>query len=61
VHEWLHVAILASTLLGAAGLLTVVMWPLVTDQPLVPAARNVLLALIALGAVLLVVEWRLVH
>jgi hypothetical protein len=61
LHEWLHVAVLASTLLGAAALLTLLLWPVASDGPLSPGARTALIALVALGGVLLIVEWRLVH
>ena len=61
MHEVLHIGILASTLLGAAGLVLLVLWPLFADQPLPAPTKAVLAGLMALGAVLFVVEWRLVH
>ena len=61
MHELLHVGILVATLLGAAAIVLLVTWPLFADQPLPPRTRIVLFALIGLGALLLVVEWRLVH
>lgn len=61
MHEVLHVGILASTLLGAAGLVLLTLWPLFADQPLPGPTRLVLAALIGLGAILLIVEWRWVH
>ena len=61
MHEVLHLAILASTLLGAAGLVVLVLWPLVADSPLPMPTRWALAALVALGAVLLLLEWRIVH
>ena len=61
MHEVLHIGILASTLLGAAGFVLLVLWPLFADQPLPGPTRLVLAALIALGAILFFVEWRLVH
>jgi hypothetical protein len=61
MHEVLHIGILASTLLGAAGLVLLVLWPLFSDQPLPRATRLALAGLIGLGAILFLVEWRLVH
>ena len=61
MHELLHIGILASTLLGAAGLVLLVLWPLFADQPLPAATKVVLGALIGLGAVMFLVEWRFVH
>ena len=61
MHQVLHVAILATTLLGAAGLLLLVLWPLVGDTALPGSTRNVLFTLVGLGVVLLIVEWRFVH
>jgi hypothetical protein len=61
VHEALHVAILATTLIGAAGLAMFLMWPVIFDAPLPPATKRVLLALVGLGLLLFLVEWLLVH
>ena len=61
MHELLHIGILASTLLGAAGLVLLVLWPLFADQPLPGPTKLALGALIGLGAVLFLVEWRFVH
>ena len=61
MHDLLHLAILASTLLGAAGLVLLVVWPLFSETPLSPPARWALGALVATGAALLLVEWLLVH
>ena len=61
MHEALHVAILTSTLLGAAGLILLLLWPLLADQPMPGATKVVLSLLFGLGAVLFLVEWRLVH
>ena len=60
-HELLHVAILASTIMGAAGLALLVLWPLLFE--IRPSARTVaaLIAGVAVAGVLLLVEWRLVH
>lgn len=61
MHQLLHISILVSTLLGAAGLALLVLWPLVADSQLPVATRNALIGLAALGAALLLVEWRFVH
>ncbi len=61
MHEVLHIGILASTLLGAAGLVLLVLWPLFADQPLPGATKLVLASLIGVGAILFMVEWRVVH
>ena len=61
MHQLLHISILVSTLLAAAGLALLLLWPLVGDSPLPAATRRVLMALVLVGAVLLVVEWRFVH
>ncbi len=61
MHELLHIGVLASTLLGAASLVVLLLWPLLADQPLAGPTQAVLATLIGLGAILLLVEWRLVH
>jgi hypothetical protein len=61
MHEVLHIAILTATLLGAAGLVLLVLWPLLADQPLPGPTRTVLSVLIVLGAAMFLVEWLLVH
>ena len=61
MHELLHIAILTATLLGAAGSVLLVLWPLFATEPLPGGTRFVLFFLIGLGAVLLLVEWRFVH
>jgi hypothetical protein len=61
VHEALHVAILATTLIGAAGLAMFLLWPVIFDAPLPPATKRLLLALIGLGVALFLVEWLIVH
>jgi hypothetical protein len=60
-HQILHVSVLASTLIGAGGVILLLVWPLVSENPLPPATRNalVVMAIVALG--LLVLEWRVVH
>ena len=61
MHGLLHLAILTSTLLGAAGLVLLVVWPLLSDSPLPRATKVGLGVLVGLAGVLLLVEWRLVH
>lgn len=61
MHELLHIAILTSTLLGAAAILLLILWPLLAEQPLGGPTRAVLWLLIGLGATLFLVEWRWVH
>lgn len=61
MHELLHVAVLVSTLAGAASLAIVVLWPLVADAPLPRVTAWVLASVIALAAILLLLEWRIVH
>lgn len=61
MHEVLHLAILVSTLLGGAGLVLLLVWPLMSQSPLPGATKWALAALVALAALLLLVEWRLVH
>lgn len=61
VHELLHLGILLATLLGAASLLLLLLWPLVSDSPLPPATRWAMLGLVGVAALLFLVEWRVVH
>jgi hypothetical protein len=61
MHEVLHVAILVSTVTGAAGLGLLLVWPLVADRPLSPPARAGLLGMAGLAAILFLLEWRVVH
>ena len=62
-HELWHVAVLASTLLGAAGALVLVLAPLLFEET--PAglarARPLVVALVGVAAVILVLEWVMVH
>ena len=60
-HNVLHISILASTLLGAGGLVLLIIWPLVSETPLPSITRNVLAGIVALGVLLLGLEWRVVH
>ena len=61
MHKLLHVSILVSTLLAAAGLALLLLWPLVGDSRLPAPTQKALMGLVLLGALLLVVEWRFVH
>lgn len=61
MHQLLHISILVSTLLAAAGLALLLLWPLVGDSPLPPATQRALVGLVVVGAALLLVEWRFVH
>ena len=62
-HQTWHVVMLAATLFAAAGLVIVVLAPLVFDSPPpgLARARPAALALAGLAAVLLVAEWTGVH
>jgi hypothetical protein len=62
-HRLWHVAVLATTLLAAAGAAILALGPLVFDEP-PPGLRRLrplLLVLIGLAGVLLIVEWTAVH
>lgn len=61
MHEVLHVSILASTILGAASLALLVLWPALFDSPMPGLARGLATGAVAGAGVLLLVEWRLVH
>lgn len=62
-HEIWHVIVLASTLFGAAGLLILLLTPLVFESPPegLARARPIVIALIGAAAVLVAVEWLGVH
>ncbi|MGH2729411.1 MAG: hypothetical protein ACRDJI_02260 [Actinomycetota bacterium] len=61
-HDLWHIAVLGSTLFGAAGLLIVALGPLVLDSPRGAArARPFVLGLLALAGFLLLLEWLVVH
>jgi hypothetical protein len=61
MHELLHIAVLASTVLGAATLALMVLWPALFDSPMPRTARRIAGGTIALAGVLFLVEWRVVH
>ena len=62
-HEVWHVAVLGSTLFAAAGIVTLVLAPLIFDDtpPGLKRARPLILALVTLAALLLALEWLGVH
>lgn len=61
MHELLHLAILTSTLLGAAGLVLLVVWPLMSESPLGRPTKIALGVLVGVAVALLLIEWRYVH
>lgn len=61
MHEVLHVSILAATILGAASLALLVLWPALFDSPMPSLARYVALGAVGLAGVLFLLEWRVVH
>lgn len=62
-HNFWHLLVLGSTLMGAAGLGIVLLGPLVFDEPPpgLSRFRPFVLGLVALAAALLTVEWLGVH
>lgn len=62
-HELWHVVVLTATLLGAGGLVIVALAPLVFETPPqgLLRARPVVLALAVLAALVLLVEWLVIH
>lgn len=63
VHEVWHVVVLASALFGAAGVMILVLTPLLFESPPpgLARARPLVLGLIVAAAVLVAVEWLGVH
>lgn len=63
IHDLWHLAVLGSTLLGAAGAAIVLLAPLLFDTlpPGLITARLPVVGLIALAALLLLGEWLIVH
>jgi hypothetical protein len=63
MHRLWHVAVLAVALVGAAGLAIVLLAPLIFEARSagVERARPAVMALAVAAAVLLLVEWLLVH
>lgn len=62
-HNWWHLIVLGSTLMGAAGLAIVFLAPLVFEEPPpgLSRFRAVVLGLIAIAAALLAFEWFVAH
>ena len=61
MHGVLHVAILATTVMGVAGLALLVLWPLIFEAPPTHATRALVLVAVGVAGLLFLVEWRLVH
>jgi hypothetical protein len=63
VHEAWHIFVLVSVLLGVAGavLLTLVPLVIVPPPPGLSKARSLAVALLALAAAIVLVEWFVVH
>jgi hypothetical protein len=62
VHKVWHVAVLAATLFGAAGLVIMLLGPLVLESSeALQRARPLVIGLLGLAAALLLVEWLFVH
>jgi len=62
-HDLWHIAVLGSTLFGAAGAAIIALGSLVFDAPPPGLARwrGVIAAVVAAAVVLVVLEWTLVH
>ena len=62
-HDLWHLVVLGSTLMGAAGLAILLLAPLVFEEPTpgLRQARPLVGGLVAVAAILLVVEWLGVH
>jgi hypothetical protein len=60
-HQLLHIAILTSTLMGAAALAMFLLWNTIFDSPLPRATRVVAVVAVLLAGALYLVEWRVVH
>ena len=61
MHEVLHVGILGFTVLGAASLALMVLWPALFDSPMPRTARGAAGIAVAAAALLFLLEWRVVH
>jgi hypothetical protein len=61
VHQLLHVAILASTIMGVAALALLVLWPVIFETPLAGRTQAFLIASVGIAGFLLLLEWRVVH
>lgn len=61
MHEAVHVAVLVSTLCGAAAVALVLLWPVMAERPLPRSTRALMGVLIGLAVASLVVEWVAIH
>lgn len=61
MHEVLHVGILGFTILGAASLALMVLWPALFDGPMPRSARGAAGVAVAVAGILFLLEWRVVH
>ena len=61
MHEVLHVGVLGFTILGAASLALIVLWPALFDAPMPRSARGAAAASVVAAGILFLVEWRVVH
>lgn len=62
-HDWWHLVVLGTTLLGAAGALVLALVPVVFDEPPpgLQRFRPLVIGLIAAAAVLFLAEWLGIH
>lgn len=62
-HDFWHIFVLGSTLLAAAGAAILMLASLIFDatQPGLERARPAVIALIAAGAAIVLMEWFVVH
>lgn len=61
MHEALHIAVLVGTLAGGAALVVLAAWPLLAEGPLPSGTVRLLVSVVVVAALLLLVEWRVVH
>lgn len=63
-HDLWHIAVLGSTLFGGAGLVIVLLGPLVLEERArkpSQGVRRAVMGLLALAALLLLLEWLVIH
>ena len=63
MHDVWHITVLAATLFAGAGLVILLLGPLVFERPPpgLRRVRPVVAALVAMAAVLVLLEWTVVH
>jgi hypothetical protein len=61
MHEVLHVSVLGFTILGAASLALLVLWPALFDSAMPPVARGAAAAAVLVAGALFLLEWQVVH